>query len=95
MKAIKLYLSIVLVLILISCQQEEFQNQPLMIELNHNWQFSQEYSDKWYPAEVPGVIHLDLFANQLIDDPYWENNELKQRWIEDKNWEYKTSFNIS
>ena len=88
----KHYLGFALILIFTACQQEEFLNQPIEIEINDNWKFSQENSEAWYPALVPGVVHLDLLANQLIEDPYWENNELKQRWIEEENWVYKTIF---
>jgi len=64
-----------------NCQDFEF-------ELNSNWKFRQEGKTDWKKANVPGVVHLDLLNNELIDDPYWENNELKQQWIENKNWEY-------
>ena len=62
-------------------------------ELSSEWQFTEAKKKKWYPAEVPGVVHLDLFQNELIEDPYWEDNEYKQRWIEEKCWVYKTTFN--
>ena len=77
---------------MISCNQPKQEDVIKSITLHSNWQFSQENSNQWYPAIVPGVVHLDLLANQLIEDPYWENNELKQRWIEEENWVYKTTF---
>ncbi len=86
--------TILLISLLISCNQTKQEGVIKSLTLNSNWQFSQENSDEWYPAQVPGVVHLDLLTNDLIDDPYWENNELKQRWIEDENWVYKTTFNV-
>ncbi len=62
------------------------------ILLNQPWEFNQDGEEIWYPATVPGVVHLDLLNNKLIDDPYWENNEIKLQWIENKNWNYRTSF---
>jgi beta-mannosidase len=62
--------------------------QQFEYELISNWKFSQQGKDAWKKATVPGVVHLDLFNNNMIEDPYWENNELKQRWIEEKNWVY-------
>ncbi len=61
-------------------------SQQFEYELNSNWKFSQEGKSEWKKATVPGVVHLDLLNNNMIEDPYWENNELKQRWIEEKNW---------
>jgi beta-mannosidase len=63
--------------------------------LNGNWEFKQSGKTAWYPATVPGVVHTDLLENKLIEDPFWENNELKLQWIEEKAWEYKRSFSIS
>lgn len=85
---------LILISLLISCNQPKQEGVIKSITLHSNWQFSQENSEAWYPAMVPGVVHLDLFANKLIEDPYWENNELKQRWIEEENWVYKTTFKI-
>ena len=62
--------------------------QSFEYELNSNWKFRQEGKSEWKKAIVPGVVQLDLLNNKMIDDPYWENNELKQCWIEEKNWIY-------
>jgi len=64
--------------------------------LNNHWQFWQKNKPKLkYPATVPGCVHLDLYNNNLIDDPYYSNNEEKIRWIEKENWVYETTFTIS
>jgi beta-mannosidase len=44
------------------------------------------------PATVPGVVHTDLLAAGLIDDPYLDLNELKDDWIGHTTWRYSTSF---
>jgi beta-mannosidase len=46
----------------------------------------------WYPAQVPGCVHLDLFRNGLIPDPFWGTNEWHLQWIEEKNWTYQIEF---
>ena len=81
----KLLLNITILLI---CFVSNVSSQEFEYELNTNWKFSQQGKDAWKKATVPGVVHLDLFNNSMIEDPYWENNELKQRWIEEKNWAY-------
>ena len=60
--------------------------------INKGWQFSKQGANKWYPAQVPGTIHTDLFLNKQIPDPYYRDNEKKLKWIDTENWEYKTSF---
>lgn len=65
------------------------------INLNGNWEFQQAGTNQWYPATVPGVVHLDLLHNKLIEDPYFGNNELKLAWIEKENWDYRKIVNIS
>lgn len=64
------------------------------VTLHTNWQFKQCDLNTWYPATVPGTVHTDLLANKLIEDPFYRDNEMKQQWISDKNWEYKTEFDI-
>jgi len=65
------------------------------IKLDQPWTFNQEGKAEWYPATIPGVVHTDLLANDLIPDPYWENNEKELQWIEDRAWNYKTTFNVT
>ncbi len=42
------------------------------------------------PAAVPGVVHTDLLAAGLIDDPYLDLNEQKDAWIGHSDWAYRT-----
>jgi beta-mannosidase len=63
-----------------------------IIPLHSNWKFKNANSQEYKNAKVPGVVHLDLLENQIIQDPYFGNNELKQRWIEEMDWDYATSF---
>ena len=48
----------------------------------------------WYPAQVPGCVHMDLFRNGLIPDPFWGANEGYLQWIEDKDWIYQIEFDL-
>ena len=64
-------------------------------ELSRGWKFRQVGDSTWYSAIVPGVVHTDLYRNGLIGNPYWENNEIDQQWVEEKDWEYKLTFNVS
>jgi beta-mannosidase len=43
-------------------------------------------------ATVPGVIHTDLVAAGLLDDPYLGLNEKQQEWVGSTSWRYVTEF---
>ena len=58
---------------------------PSRVELS-DWQF--EYQDHLFPASVPGFIHTDLIANNIIPDPYYGTNEDSVRWVADSVWTY-------
>ena len=84
-----------LALLLLSCtENKEYEVIFRTKVIADNWEFSEEGKNEWYPATVPGSVHMDLFNNELIDDPFYENNEHKQRWIETKNWNYRNSFEV-
>jgi len=65
------------------------------ISLNSGWEFRQlgtaDNRAGWRPAQVPGDVHLDLLRNQLIPDPFYRDNEAKLQWIENADWEYRTT----
>lgn len=46
------------------------------------------------PATVPGCVHTDLLAADLIPDPYLGQNELTQHWIGQGAWRYATTLPI-
>lgn len=77
-----------------SCTQHN-SNQMTTKEINSNWNFAEVNGTHSGSATVPGTIHTDLFANNLIEDPFYRVNEKKQQWIDKKDWEYTTVFKIS
>lgn len=50
--------------------------------LHDNWRFRQGRSDIWYPATVPGTVHTDLMANEIIEDPFFRLNERGVQWVD-------------
>lgn len=63
--------------------------------LNQGWMFSQSGTDKWMTATVPGTVHQDLLAHQLLPNPFFGTNEQKIQWVENEDWEYKTTFTVT
>ncbi|MDI1318158.1 glycoside hydrolase family 2 protein [Flavobacterium sp.] len=62
---------------------------------NEDWKFKQENKENWLPAKIPGTVHTDLLSNKVIEDPFFGTNEKQLQWIENENWNYKTSFTIA
>lgn len=63
--------------------------------LNKGWEFSQSGTGKWMTGVVPGTVHQDLIRHELLPDPFYGTNEKKIQWVENEDWEYRTSFVVS
>ncbi|WHY71720.1 beta-mannosidase [Fictibacillus enclensis] len=59
-----------------------------------DWKFKACDEQNWLSAEVPGCVHTDLLKNGLISDPFYGKNELQLQWIDKKDWEYETTFDV-
>jgi beta-mannosidase len=46
----------------------------------------------WFPATVPGQVHLDLMAAGVIPDPFFGLSYERCLWVEEKEWWYRTTF---
>ncbi|MDR2683257.1 MAG: glycoside hydrolase family 2 protein [Dysgonamonadaceae bacterium] len=64
-------------------------------EISSGWKFRQARLTNWYDATVPGVVHTDLLANKIIDDPFFRLNERGLQWIDKEDWIYETSFDAA
>jgi beta-mannosidase len=74
--------------------QAQPATQKLSIPLDSGWEFRQlgeAAAATWRPAQVPGDVHLDLMRNKLIPDPFYRDNEAKLQWVEEADWEYRTT----
>ncbi len=90
-----IYMKRYLYLILIIFSQNIFpQNQQTLL-LNEGWQFSQRDSSVWRTAEVPGSVQRDLIRLKVLPDPYYGTNEQNIQWVENYDWDYKKTFEIS
>jgi beta-mannosidase len=63
--------------------------------LTGRWQFRQVGTGEWLPAEVPGSVHVDLLALDLIPDPFVADNELRVQWVAERDWEYRLTVEVS
>ncbi|MBU4201301.1 MAG: hypothetical protein KKE37_08140 [Verrucomicrobia bacterium] len=49
---------------------------------------------RYIDARVPGEIHLDVWKQGWIKDPYIDTNCLAARWVEECIWSYRRFFNV-
>ena len=45
----------------------------------------------WLPATVPGGVHEALLAAGRIAEPYFDRNEDGVRWVEERDWWFRTT----
>lgn len=69
--------------------------QPVRQSLHDGWSFRQARGTNWYEATVPGTVHTDLMAQELIEDPFYRLNERGVQWVDKEDWIYRTTFDAS
>lgn len=83
-----------ILIVLLPCLSALGDNKN-QISLNEGWQFSERDKNLWYDATIPGSVQSDLIQFGVLPDPYWGTNEELIQWIENKDWDFKKTFNIS
>ncbi|KAI2784258.1 glycoside hydrolase family 2 protein [Daldinia loculata] len=53
-----------------------------------DWTLTNDEKDISVPGKVPSQTHLDLFAANIIDDPYHGLNDFDLRWVAMADWNY-------
>ncbi|MFM7217753.1 MAG: glycosyl hydrolase 2 galactose-binding domain-containing protein [Bacteroidota bacterium] len=67
----------------------------ITVSLDKNWEFRKVGDALFFPAVVPGSVHLDLLENKKIPDPFLSDNALSLGWIDTVSWEYRTFFVVN
>ncbi|MFC1493018.1 glycoside hydrolase family 2 protein [candidate division KSB1 bacterium] len=62
--------------------------------IHEGWEFKDKRGTDWYKAGIPGCVHTDLLTNNLIEDPFYGDNEKSLHWIGDEDWEYRKTLRI-
>lgn len=64
-------------------------------EINEGWKFRQVRQGNWHEAKVPGEVHTDLMRENIIEDPFFGQNERSVQWVDKEDWIYETVFRPS
>ena len=85
-----------LLLLIMVIRMTELHALPtLRIPLDRGWSFSRGDQNQWRSARVPSVVQQDLIRHGLLPDPFYGCNEQQVQWVEDYDWCYKTSFDLT
>ncbi|MCG8370325.1 MAG: glycoside hydrolase family 2 protein [Proteobacteria bacterium] len=68
------------------------QDGPASVPLPRRWSLREVGTERWLPATVPGCNFTDLMEAGDIADPFVGDNFRSLQWIEERDWEYRTTF---
>jgi len=74
-----------------SCSNIDESNS---IKLNSNWKFKSTDDTTYLKVKIPGSVHLGLLENNIIENPFYRLNEHNVQWVDKKDWEFKTTFDV-
>lgn len=64
------------------------------VSLNGVWNISNSEKKIDIRAEVLGTVFEALINDKIIDDPFYEMNEHKVKWVYESEWTYLLEFDI-
>ncbi|MHA1468059.1 MAG: glycosyl hydrolase 2 galactose-binding domain-containing protein [Promethearchaeota archaeon] len=69
-------------------------NKVEKISLNGAWNLKQDNKSIIITSQVPGSVFEALIENNIIEDPFYGQNEHEVSWVYDSDWIYVTHFDI-
>lgn len=66
-------------------------SQRVISLAGNEWTVSNAALNISVPGSLPSQAHLDLYANQIITDPYYGLNDFDLRWVAWANWTYTSA----
>jgi len=58
-------------------------------DLSGAWDYRDRDGGEWRTGTVPGGVYTDLLNDDVIPDPFYEDNELDVQWVGETDWEYR------
>lgn len=63
-------------------------------DIKEGWTLQIAGKDRKIPASVPGSVYKDLLENEMMEDPFWRDNEDQALQLMENDFLYETSFLI-
>ncbi|KAJ5621146.1 hypothetical protein N7510_005130 [Penicillium lagena] len=83
-----MYLNKKLALAVLSSSLSMVLGQHVLDLSGDGWTVSNKALNISVPGHLPSDVHLDLWAANVTDDPYYGLNDFNLRWIANSNWTY-------
>ncbi len=64
------------------------------LQIRNNWELCERNTADWIPAQVPGDIYSALLTAGRMEDPFFGDNEYKAKALIEKDYEYRTVFDV-
>jgi beta-mannosidase len=64
------------------------------ISLNGEWNLINSEKSIRAKVQVPGTVFEALLENNIIEDPFYGENEHEMKWVYESDWQYETEFNV-
>ena len=78
---------------LFSCSKEERKSYEVH-DFHGSWEFKEDGTEEWMRAKIPGSVHQNLLEQSLINDPFYRDEIISQKWVAQKDWVYKSNFDV-
>lgn len=66
----------------------------IIYKLKEQWEMKKLGSDISYKTDIPATMYEVLYENQVIEDPFYGENDLKQRYLSDYDYVFTKTFVI-
>lgn len=64
------------------------------LQISKNWELCEKNTSKWISAQVPGDVYSALLAEGKMEDPFFGDNEYEAKALMEKDYEYRTVFQV-
>jgi len=59
-----------------------------------NWEYKKAEDKSWKSCNLPNSIYKILNADGIIENPYWQDQEVKIAWVDEQSWWFRTQFDL-
>jgi beta-mannosidase len=63
--------------------------------ISDGWKFKNTNQTAWSNINIPCDVHTELVKRKMMANPYWGYNDSLANVIDNSNWEFATSFDVS
>lgn len=58
------------------------------------WEYKKAEDETWKSCNLPNSIYNILNSDGFIENPYWQDQEVKIAWVDEQTWLFRTRFDL-